>query len=74
MSIVIYKSARVISNRERQVLEMISYGHSSSEIADLLYLSYHTIIDHRKAIMNKLCARNAAEMIRIGFEKGILSL
>jgi len=74
MVINTHKNTRVITNREHEVLQMLSYGHTSSEIANQLYLSHHTIVDHRKAIMSKLSARNAAEMIRKGFEKGLLSL
>ena len=62
-----------VSPRERQVLELLSFGHSSTEIANTLYLSSHTVNDHRKALMDKLDAKNVAQMIRRGFEFQLLN-
>jgi len=61
-----------ISKREQEVLHLIAYEHSSKEIASRLYLSYQTIISHRKNIMRKLDVKNTAGMIRVGFEQGLL--
>ncbi len=63
-----------VSPREQEVLELLSNGLSSTEIASQLYLSSHTVNDHRKALKQKLRARNAAEMIRRGFELQLLHL
>jgi len=62
-----------VSNREKQVLPLLSQGHSSIEIADTLSLSNHTVNDHRKSLREKLGARNAAQMIRRGFEMQLLN-
>lgn len=64
----------MISQREQQVLENISYGYTAKEIASMLYVSNHTIISHKKNIQEKLGAANGAEMVRKGFQLGILSL
>jgi len=37
-----------ISRREREVLELISFGFSVKEMAFTLYLSEHTIITHKR--------------------------
>jgi len=63
-----------VSSRERQVLELLSNGLSSTEIASKLYLSFHTVNDHRRALKDKLGAKNAAQMIRKGFELQLLQL
>lgn len=62
----------VVSDREKEVLILISYGYSMKEVASELFVSYHTINSHRKNLMNKLEARNIASLIRKGFELGIL--
>ncbi len=62
-----------VSARERQVLELLSNGQSSVEIASSLYLSSHTVNDHRKALLWKLDAKNVAQMIRKGFELQLLN-
>ena len=43
-----------ISNRERDVLQLVALGHSNKEIAEKLFISVHTVISHRKNITEKL--------------------
>jgi len=62
-----------ISQREREVLELLSFGQSSHEIAELLYLSPYTVNDHRRSLRDKLRAKNVAQMIRKGFELQLLN-
>ena len=68
-----FHSPTTISSREQEVLELLSYGYSSPEIASSLYLSPHTVNDHRKALMSKLSVKNVAQMIRRGFELQLLN-
>ena len=63
-----------ISNREIEVLENISYGLTTTEIAQRLYLSTHTVNSHRKNLQSKLDARNIAVLVRKAFEFGLLNL
>lgn len=63
-----------ISKREAQVLHLIAHENSTKEIAQMLYISAHTVISHRKNLMIKLQATNTAGLIRRSFESGILSL
>ena len=62
-----------VSPREREILELLSYGQSSVEIASTLFLSSHTVNDHRKSLLDKLNAKNVAQMIRRGFEFQLLN-
>lgn len=63
-----------LTKREVEILSLVSKELSSEEIADLLILSRHTIISHRKKLLIKMGAKNTAGMIRKGFELGYLSL
>ena len=63
-----------ISTREDQVLRMIAQEYSADEIAEELFLSVHTVISHRKNLLRKLQVKNAAGMVRRGFELGYLQL
>ncbi len=63
-----------ISNREEQVLDLIAFEKTSKEIADELFISSHTVISHRKNLMDKLSVRNTAGLVRRAFELGILPL
>ena len=53
-----------LSDREREVLDMISAGSTNREIAGSLHLSPHTIKEHTSAIYRKLDVRNRAEAVR----------
>ena len=43
-----------LTSREKEVLKLIALGHSNKEMADMLFISIHTIISHRKNITEKL--------------------
>lgn len=63
-----------ITTREREILSLISNELTATEIAQQLYLSKHTVISHRKNLLEKLKARNGAGLIRRAFELGILKV
>ena len=63
-----------ISRREQEVLHLIAHEKTSKEIAADLYISSHTAISHRKNLMEKLDVKNAAGLVRRGFELGLLSI
>lgn len=65
---------RTLTQREQEVLEYISHGFTDKEIAAHLYLSLHTIRDHRYNLKEKLDGRNAANMIRKAWELGYLKM
>ena len=53
-----------LSDRERQVLQLIAEGRVNKEIAVLLDVSLSTIESHRKRIMEKLDLHNTAALVR----------
>lgn len=53
-----------VSHRELQVLRLIGSGYSAKQIADKLYISEHTAINHRKNLIEKFNVKNTAELIR----------
>lgn len=63
-----------ITPREEQVLRQISFGLTTKEIASRLHVSDHTIISHRKNLLDKLESKNVAGMIRRAFEIGLLNV
>lgn len=58
------KFTKNIFPRENEVLEMISNGLVSKEIANQLHISDSTVITHRKNLITKLNVRNTAELIK----------
>lgn len=65
---------KIISNREKEVLHLIAHEYTTAQIAGKLYISAHTVNDHRKKLLSKLNVKNTAGMIREGFKQGILSV
>ncbi len=62
-----------ITPREREVLKLASNGLSSKQIAHQIYLSHYTVNDHLKSLKSKMQAANVAQLVRRGFETGILT-
>jgi DNA-binding NarL/FixJ family response regulator len=61
-----------LSEREREVFQLIAEGRSNKQIADLLFLSVSTVETHRARIMDKLDAHSAAELVLYAVRKGVI--
>lgn len=64
----------LLTSREIEIIKLISEGHSSSEIADKLYVAKRTVEAHRANIMRKLKIHSIAELIKIAIAEGIIPL
>jgi len=64
----------VLSAREREVLQMLSEGLATKQIAARLKVSVKTVETHRKQIMDKLDIRSIAELTKYAIREGITSL
>jgi DNA-binding CsgD family transcriptional regulator len=60
-----------LTNREKEILALISRGLISKEIADKLYISVNTVNTHRQRIIEKLNVSNTYEAIRYAQDRGI---
>lgn len=61
-----------LTNTELIVLQLIAYEYSSKAIAELLFVSKHTIYTHRSNLLLKLDAKNTAGLVRRAIEYDIL--
>ena len=61
-----------ISDRELEVLELLSQGLTDTEIGKKLFISFHTAKTHRKNLLSKLGAKNSAELIKKALERGLI--
>lgn len=64
----------LLSEREIEIIKLITEGFTTHEIAEKLILSFHTISTHRKNIYNKLNIRSSSELIVYAMKKGIIAL
>ncbi len=63
-----------LTGREREILKLIAEGHTSREIADMLFISLKTVLGHRAKIMEKLDIHNRTELIKYAMRKGLVSM
>lgn len=61
-----------LTAREREVFHLMIVGQSSKEIARALDISAKTVENHRARVLEKLGARNTADVVRYAMRKGLL--
>lgn len=65
---------KVLSIREKEILQLIAEGKSSKEIGEILFLSSKTVDTHRKNIMDKLELRSLPELTKYAIRSGLTTL
>ncbi|MBS1647349.1 MAG: response regulator transcription factor [Bacteroidetes bacterium] len=63
----------VISDREIEIIKHIALGLSNKQIAEKLFLSFHTVHTHRKNVMQKLGVNNTAGVVMFAVKNNLLS-
>jgi DNA-binding NarL/FixJ family response regulator len=61
----------LLSDRETEVLRLVSQGLSSKAIAERLVLSHRTVQNHTQSILSKLHLHNRVELTRYALEHGL---
>jgi DNA-binding NarL/FixJ family response regulator len=61
-----------LTDREQEILNLIGKEFSSQEIADKLFISFHTVESHRANLMYKAGVKNTAGLIRWAVENDLL--
>jgi len=62
----------LLTDREREVLQLLAEGRSNKEAATILNLSPYTIETHRQNLMQKLGLHNTAEIVLYAVRKAII--
>lgn len=63
----------ILSEREIEIVQLIADGFTTKDIAQQLYLSFHTVGTHRRNIFRKLNVKNSSELIIHSLRKGIIT-
>ena len=61
-----------LSNREREVFQLIAEGHTTRQIADMLYVSISTVKSHRANIMEKLNIDSPVKLVHFAIQLGLV--
>jgi two-component system response regulator NreC len=62
-----------LSEREREIFQLVAEGHSNKKIAELLSVSPTTVETHRAHILQKLDVHNTAELVLYAVRRGVIS-
>jgi two-component system, NarL family, response regulator NreC len=66
-------SYELLTNREREILQLLTEGKTNKAVATLLNISLYTVEAHRSHILQKLNLHNSAELVLYAVRKGIIS-
>ena len=62
-----------LSNREREIFQLVAEGRSNKEVAELLSISAATVETHRARVLQKLNVHNTAELVLYAVRRGVIS-
>ena len=62
-----------LTERQREILQLIVEGRASKEIADVIHVSVKTVEFHRARIMAKLGVRTVAELTKVALQLGLIA-
>jgi DNA-binding CsgD family transcriptional regulator len=65
-------SSNLLTHREKEIIRKLSEGKNFNEIAELLYLSPHTINTHKRNILKKLGCKNTTELVARCIREGVI--
>ena len=63
----------LLTEREKEILQLLAEGKSNKDVAGMLNLSINTVETHRTRIMQKLDLHSTAEIVLYAVRKGIIS-
>jgi DNA-binding NarL/FixJ family response regulator len=63
---------RTLTPRQKEILKLVSHGHTNREIASHLDISVRTVEVHRFNLMRRLRVRNVAQLLRQALIQGLL--
>jgi len=64
----------LLTDREREVLQLIAEGYTNREVAKALFISVKTVEAHRAHIMQKLNIHEVAKLVKYAIQKGLVDL
>lgn len=61
-----------LGKREREIINLLAEGYTSTQIAEKLSISYHTVRTHRKNVLQKLEMKSTNELVAYGITNGLI--
>jgi DNA-binding CsgD family transcriptional regulator len=61
-----------LTEREIEILHLMSQGYSSREISEALFISLHTVYKHRKNMLKKMDVKRTGDLIKAALKAGLI--
>lgn len=61
-----------ITRREKEILRLLTKGHSSKQIASILHISTKTVDNHRQNMLHRTGSKSSSELVSMGMRLGML--
>lgn len=62
-----------LTDRQREILQLIVQGKANKEIADMIHVSIKTVEFHRARIMSRLGVKTVAELTKVALQQGLIA-
>jgi len=66
------KESEELTDRQREILQLVVEGKGNKEIADILHVSIKTVEFHRARLMAKLGVKTVAELTKVALQQGLI--
>ena len=63
-----------LTERQKEILQLIAEGHLTKEIADILCISVRTVERHKYNMMQELKLKTIADLVKYAIKQGIVSI
>jgi two-component system response regulator NreC len=63
---------KLLTNREREIFQLIAEGHTTRQIAEMLFISISTVKSHRNKIMDKLDIDSSVKLVHFAIKLGLV--
>lgn len=63
-----------LSNREREILQLVAEGHTNKSVGEVLCIDIKTVEKHRAALIKKLGARGISDLIQVALKHHLVFL
>lgn len=64
--------SEILSQREKEILELLAKGYTAEKIGEILHLSFNTVRTHRKNMLKKSKYSNTTELVVQGLMEGLV--
>ncbi|MEO5923307.1 MAG: response regulator transcription factor [Bryobacteraceae bacterium] len=71
--VIVEDKYELLTDREREIYQMLAEGKTNKVIADQLGLKMHTVETHRLRVMNKLDVHNMAQLVLSAVRRGVVA-